>query len=518
MLYREIENMRRRLAGEEGAVVKGWGGRIPVALVYPSSYYIGMSSLGVHAIYKILNSYDNIVCERAFWEKGNNLATPAVSTENIRPLSDFAVIAFSLTYELDYFNIPLILKSCGIPVYARERTAEHPLVIAGGPVVMANPAPVAPFFDALGIGEAEVLLPPLIPFFEKAGSTNRATLLQEIATLPGMYVPLIPNEKPITRCYLPELDSFPVATTVLTRDTEFGDLFMIEAERGCGWGCRFCLVGHTFAPVRFHSPETLLAQARTGLKYRKRLALVGPDVSDYPGLATLIREMSSLGAAVSVSSLRVKPFSTEVLRGLISSGAKTITLAPEAGADRMRRLIDKGITENDIFNAVAAVAGARVPELKLYFMIGLPGETNGEALAIADLVLECQRILASGPRHTRLTITVSPFIPKAGTPWERQSMASLEIIKERIAALKKRLAPQGVSLNTESPGWSEVQAVLARGDNSLAPVITAAGTATLPSWQRAQRECGVNAAAFAHKVWSGDEKLPWDNIDLRRKH
>lgn len=514
MLYREIENMRRRLAGEHGTIVKGWGGRTPVALVYPSSYYIGMSSLGVHSIYKLLNSYDNIVCERAFREKGVPVSSPAVSTESIRPLSDFAVIAFSLTYELDYFNIPLILKSCGIPVYSRDRNESHPLIIAGGPVVTANPAPVAPFFDAIGIGEAEALLPELIPFFEKTGNTEHAELLKELSTVPGIYVPPLSVEHKVERQFLKDLNEFPVSTAVMTRDTEFGDMFMVEAERGCNWGCRFCLVGNTFSPMRFRSQETILEQAARGLKYRRRIGLVGPDVSDYPGLEELLAKLRGMGAELSVSSLRVKPFSANVLRELVASGVKTITLAPEAGSDRMRRLIAKGITRDDIIETVTEVAKANLKDLKLYFMVGLPEETDEDVGEIASLVLDCKSVLDAGSPNTRLAITVSPFVPKAGTPWEREPMASLDTIRGRVSFLKNSLKKKGVSLNTESAPWSEVQAALARGDSRFAQVIVAAGEATLPSWHKALTECGVDGAAWAHKKWAGGEKLPWESIDL----
>jgi radical SAM superfamily enzyme YgiQ (UPF0313 family) len=227
--------------------------------------------------------------------------------------------------------------------------------------------------------------------------------------------------------------------------------------------------------------------------------------------------MNGMGAQVSVSSLRVKPFSAGVLHGLVSSGAKTITLAPEAGSDRMRRLIAKGITQDDILSAVTAVAAEKVKELKLYFMVGLPEETGEDVAAIADLVLECKRILDAKGGGTRLTIAVSPFIPKAGTPWERRPMASPGTIRERLAYLKERLPKKGVSLNTESVAWSEVQAALARGDSSFAPVIIATGEATLPSWHRALEECVVDAPSYAHKKWGDDAKLPWDMIDLGPK-
>jgi radical SAM superfamily enzyme YgiQ (UPF0313 family) len=517
MLYREIENMRRRLAGEQGTIIKGWGGKIPVALVYPSSYYIGMSNLGVHAIYKLLNGYDNIVCERAFWEKGSSVTAPVVSIESVRPLSDFAVIAMSITYELDYFNIPLILKSCGIPVYAADRNESHPLVIAGGPVVMANPAPIAPFFDAVCIGEAEPLIPAIAPVFSEIGNISRDELLKKLADIPGIYVPKFYSGTPIVRQYAENLDTFPVSTAVVTRDTDFGDMYMIEVERGCNWRCRFCLVGNTFSPMRYRSLDIILEQAGRGLKFRKRIGLVGPDVSDYPHLEELITRLWEMGAEISISSLRVKPFSPVVLQKLVESGAKTITIAPEAGSDRMRRIIAKGITPDDIFGAITAIAKEKVKELKLYFMIGLPEETDEDVAAIASLVLDCKRILNVKSSGTRLSITVSPFVPKAGTPWERLPMADLNVIKARLTFLKSKLPEKGVSLHSESPTWSEVQAALARGDSSFAPVIVAAGEVSLPSWQRALRECQVDVGAFAHRKWADDEKLPWDVIDLGGK-
>ncbi len=476
-----------------------------------------MSSLGVHAIYKLLNSYSNIVCERVFWEKeSKDKRVPPLSIETGRPLSDFAVLAFSVTYELDYFNIPKILAAAGIPVYANERDERHPVIVAGGPCITANPAPVLPFFDAVAIGEAEPVLPPLIAILSQNTDLSRHELLSKLAEIPGIYVPEY-SGKPVIRQFESNLDDFPVSTVVFTEDTEFGDMFMIEAQRGCRWGCRFCLVYNTFYPMRFHSLNTILSQAEEGLKHRKHIGLVGPDISDYPHLEELVTKLSGIGAEISVSSLRVKPFRPAVLQELVKSGAKTITIAPEAGSDRLCQMINKGINRKDVLQAVSHVAEEKVRQLKLYFMIGLPTETEDDTREIASLVLDCKAILDRGQAGTRLSLTVSPFIPKAGTPFERLPMAPLDAINERISILKRSLIPKGIEVKAESPAWSEVQAVLSRGDKTLSQVIVDTDELSLAGWRKAVAKNGLDTDYYAHSLWKPDRKIPWDFIDLNVK-
>ena len=368
------KDRKQVLSREEGTIFKDWGGRLPVALIYPNSYYLGMSNLGIHAIYKLLNNYGDVVCERIFYEKGQN--TAPVSLESGRPLSDFAVLAFSVTYELDYFNVVQILRASGIPLLAIERDESCPLVIAGGPCITANPMPLAPFFDCLCIGEAEAILPSMLPLLSEGMGSNRQELLKTLAALPGIYVPQY-NKSVVRQC-VKDLDDFPVTSAVLTPDTELGNLYLIEVERGCGWGCRFCLVNNAFRPERYRSLDRLLAEAETGLRYRKRLGLVGPAVTDHPHIEELVTRLRQMGAELSVSSLRIKPLSQVVLAALARGGARTITLAPEAGSERLRGLIAKGITENDILDAVTTVAGQGIRRLKLYFMIGLPSESEDD--------------------------------------------------------------------------------------------------------------------------------------------
>jgi radical SAM superfamily enzyme YgiQ (UPF0313 family) len=510
MGWEEIEKARRRLSREQGTVIKDWGGRIPIALVYANSYYLGMSNLGVHAVYSLLNSYDNVVCERVFWEGEN-----PISLESQRPLADFAAVVFSISYEIDYFNVVSILKASGIPLYARERDESHPLVIAGGPCIMANPAPLSPFFDALAIGEAEPLLPEILPVI--ADGAGRDERLKSLSALPGLYVPQYYSGKPVVRQWAKNLDEFPVASAVLTPDTELGDLYLIEVERGCNWGCRFCLVSQTFSPMRLRSIDSLLSQAEQGLKYRKRLGLVGAAVSSYPQIEELLPRLTEMGAELSLSSLRIAPLSPVVLRELARGGAKTVTMAPEAGSARLRDLVKKGITEDDILRAVERVAEAGIRQLKLYFIIGLPSESDEDIEAIIDLALACKNVIDKKRAGCRLTLNVSPFVPKAGTPFQWLPMAPTALVNRRLARLKNALMPKGIKVKGESPAWSQVQGVLARGDIELAKVLADTKELSLAAWRKAVEKHNIDIDFYALKRWDTRQKLPWDIIDLGTK-
>ncbi|MFC2063245.1 radical SAM protein [Chloroflexota bacterium] len=504
----EIKRARQRLSREQGAITRDWGGKIPVALIYPNSYYLGMSNLGIHAIYGLLNSYEGIVCERAFWEKGD-----VVSVESQRPLSDFAVLAFSVSYELDYFNVAQVLKKSGLPLYAADRDETQPLVIAGGPCLTANPAPLAPFFDCLGIGEAEAILPTMLPVIADGLTGRRDDLLTALAALPGVYVPSH-SATPVARQWAGNLDSFPVGSVILTPDTELGNLYLIEVERGCNWGCRFCLVSRAFCPMRYRSLDNLLAQARTGLKYRQRLGLVGAAVTDHPQIEELMAGLGRMGAGLAVSSLRIKPLSRAVLGELARGGGQTIALAPEAGSERLRRVIRKGISEEDILEAVAEAAGQGIKNIKLYFMLGLPTETDEDADEIISLALRCKDILDKKRGGGRLSLNIAPFVPKAGTPFQCLPMAPLPVLKHRLSRIKRELAPRGITVKSESIPWSQVQAVLARGGSELAGVLADTEETSLSGWRRAATGRHVDIDFYAHRRWGPDQKLPWAAVDL----
>jgi radical SAM superfamily enzyme YgiQ (UPF0313 family) len=516
MTWQQAEKARRRLSREQGTVIKDWGGRVPFALVYPNAYYLGMSNLGIHALYKLLNSHDRVVAERAFWETEDG-QSPPISLESQRPLADFAVIAFSISYELDYFNIARILKASGIPPYAADRDQRHPLVIAGGPCVMANPMPISPLFDCLCIGEAEPIVPLVLPVIAEGIGGKRGDLLKSLASLPGVYVPQHHSGKPVARQWARNLDDFPVASAILTRDTELGDLYLIEVERGCNWGCRFCLTSQAFSPMRYRSVDTLITQAEEGLKYRRRLGLVGPAVSDHPRIEELMPKLSQMGAELSVSSLRVAPLSGVVLRELARGGARTVTLAPEAGSQRLRHVIKKGISEDDILKAIEIVAEQGIKQVKLYFMIGLPSETDEDIERMINLSLECKRILDSRRPGGRLTLNIAPFVPKAGTPFQWLPMARPPVLNRRLSRLKKSLMPKGIKIKAESPAWSQVQGVLARGDARLAGVLADIEEVSLPGWRRAAAKYDIDIDFYAHQRWDIKQKLPWDIIDSGTK-
>ena len=505
------KDTRQILSREEGTVFKDWGGRLPAALIYPNSYYVGMSNLGIHAIYRLLNNYGDVVCERAFYEKGQN--TAPISLESGRSLRDFAVLAFSVTYELDYFNVVQVLRASGIPLYATERNERHPLIIAGGPCITANPMPLAPFFNCLCIDEAEAILPEMLPALADGISSNRQELLKALSRLPGIYVPQQHTGKPVVRQWVKDLDDFPVTSTVLTPDTELGNLYLIEVERGCDWGCRFCLVNNTFRPARYRSINRLVAEAENGLRYRKRLGLVGPAVTDHPDIEELVTRLRQMGAELSVSSLRIKPLSPVVLAALARGGARTITLAPEAGSERLRRLIAKGINEDDILGAVRAVAGQGIRRLRFYFMIGLPSESDEDVEEIISLTLACKGILDRQSGGGRITLSIAPFVPKAGTPFQWLPMAPLSILEQRLSLLKNRLQPKGISVKAESLAWTEVQAILARGDTSLSPVLADIKEVSLSTWRHAVREHQLDTEYIAHQQWDTEQELPWSLID-----
>ncbi len=516
MGWEAVKKARRRLSREQGTISKDWGGRIPIALIYPNSYYIGMSNLGLHAIYRLLNSYSEVVCERAFWDNGDK-RLPVQSLESQRPLSDFAILAFSISYELDYFNVVQILKASGIPLHAADRDERHPLVIAGGPCITANPLPLSPFFDCLCIGEAEAILPAMLPKLAEGITGRRDELLKALASLPGVYAPPCYSGTPVVRQWASRLDDFPVTSTILTPDTELGNLYLIEVERGCNWGCRFCLTRSAFRPMRFRSIDEILAQAKLGLKYRKRLGLVGAAVPDHPQIEALLVKLRQMGAELSISSLRMKPLSRIVLREMAKGGARTIALAPEAGSQRLRQVIRKDISEDDILESMDKVAEQGIKQLKLYFMIGLPSETDEDIEAIINLTLKCKNILDRQQTGGRIALNIAPFVPKAGTPFQWLGMAPLPTLNHRLSLLKNKLPPKGVKIKAESPAWSEVQAVLARGDAKVAEVLANMEEVSLSGWRRAVAKYHLDIDYYAHQRWDTTQELPWAVIDSGTK-
>jgi radical SAM superfamily enzyme YgiQ (UPF0313 family) len=388
---------------------------------------------------------------------------------------------------------------------------------------MANPQPLASLIDAFAIGEGEVIVPSLVETLLEGADLQRDDLLRRIAMLPGLYVPRFHDLErddgraadmgptpgaphAMQRQWLPDLDDQPAHSVIIADDTEFGDMYLMEVTRGCGRGCHFCLAGVAYSPVREGSLEVLLDTAKKGLAYRQTLGLIGASLSDYSQLESLARGLRRLGAKLSVASLRVDPLPIALLEALSESGARTVTIAPEAGSERLRRKIRKGISSEDIMRAVELIACHEFPHLKLYFMIGLPTEDDSDVREIVELLRGVRKRF-----HRHITVNITPFVPKAQTPFERTAMASRRVLEHRFEYLRDSLRSLNVETTGESPRRAEVQAVLARGDRPVGEALMALDGTGLPAWRRALEATGLSSERYLASR-AKDEILPWPSI------
>ncbi len=505
--YRHINQIKKIIGREEGTVLKDWGGKLPVALVWPNSYRVGMSSLALHILYGIFNDEPDVVCERVFF--GHQQAPahdePISSLESQRPLDEFAAVAFTISYEMDYFNVVQMLRQAGFPIFAEERDENWPLLIAGGPAVYTNPEPMAEIFDAFAIGEGEAIVPPLIDALWEINSAPREEAYRRLAEIPGMYVPAL-NNGPVGRVWVKDIDTRPTITQIYTPDTEFGDRTLVEIARGCGRGCRFCMAGYVYRPMREMHLDTILAVARHALKHRDRMGLVSAAVSDHSWIDQIAVELRKLGCRLTASSMRVDPISEPLIKALAESGNQTLTIAPEAGSVRMRKVINKPQADEQILHAVELAARYNFPQLKMYFMVGQPTETEADVEAIAEVALAAR---AAFPRH--IAINATPYVPKSHTAFQWAAMMPVETLEARVKYLQERLNPNGVTVRSDSPEWAAVEGVLARGDRRLGRVLARMRKVNLREWQRALAAENLDANEFLRERQL-DETLPWETV------
>jgi radical SAM superfamily enzyme YgiQ (UPF0313 family) len=507
--HRTIDQVKKIIRQEEGVIVKNWGGKLPVALVWPNTYRVGMSSLALHLLYRLFNDQPDVVCERVFFgdQQAPRLDEPIMSLESQRPLDEFGLIAFTLSYEMDYFNVVELLRRAGIPIFAEERDENWPLIIAGGPAIYTNPEPMAEIFDAVAIGEAEGIIPPLLDTLWAVVDAPRPEALARLAQVDGIYVPAIHDgQSPIPRVWIKDIETLPTVTQIYSDRTEFGDRTLIEIGRGCGRGCRFCMAGYVYRPMREMQLETVLVAAKHGLKHRDRIGLVSAAVSDHSWIDQIAIELRRMGARLTASSMRTDPISEPLIKGLAESGNQTLTIAPEAGSVRMRKVINKPQSDASILQAVALAAKYNFPQLKMYFMVGQPTETEEDVEAIAALTLAARAIF---PRN--IAINATPYVPKPHTAFQWSAMMPVETLEKRVNYLQDRLNPNGVVVRSDSPAWAAVEGVLARGDRRLGRVLARMRRTTLKEWQRALAAEGLSQAEFLRERDVG-EKLPWESV------
>ncbi len=522
MTWTKTAEAKQILNKEIGTVIKDWGGKLPIALAYPNSYYVAMSSLALQILYTRFNARPDVVCERVFWDQGGwQAGRPLRSLETQQRVDEFAVWAFTISYEMDFFNVVEMLRQAGVPPLAADRDERWPLLIAGGPGITMNPETMGPFFDAIVIGEGEEVVDLLVETILDVGDDHRSDLLAALDCIEGVYVPQLvaawrgrwaddngaPASRRIKRLWVRDLERFPTISSLYTPDTEFGGLHLMEIARGCGRGCRFCLAGYVYRPPREQPLELLLDWAKEGLKHRDKVGLISAAVSDHSQIDELAIRLRQLGAKLSVSSMRVDPISVPLVRGLRESGAQTLTIAPEAGSQRLRDVINKTQTEQQILEAVDLADTLNFPQLKFYFMIGHPGETDDDIQALVDLTLA-----AKSRFRRRLVINATPYVPKAHTPFQWEAMTDIPTFQRRQKFIQRSLGRHNVAVRADSPQWAAVQAVLARGDRRLAPVLLAMEQLSIAAFDRALAAHGLSQRDFLDAREPGAPQ-PWDIVE-----
>ena len=511
-----------------------------VAIVYPNTYFVGMSNLGLHIIYEEINLRNDSVCERIFLPEKKELEaydktkTPLMSVETQRPMHQFEVVAFDVTFEMDYFHIPLMLRHGRVPIMGKDRTAFDPIVIAGGPCATFNPEPFADFIDAFIIGEGEGIVSRVLDIIRdgKMEGLDRHAILRQLANISGVYVPSlyvpiysddgefkgydIAEGAPTTIKRHFEMLTSGGETVVATNYTEFGAMYIIEVARGCGRHCRFCMAGYCFRVPRVRPLEILKEGVDRAEKLGKKVGLMGAAISDYPEVDELVTYIRSKDMRYSCASLRADSLTQAVVDGLADSGQKTITIAPETGSERLRRVINKGISEEHLQNAATLSAKSGIQHMRLYIMIGLPTETDEDIEAIVGLAERTQSHMAEVGCKGRLTLSINPFIPKPFTPFQWMAMDNQKTVEKKLQYIKKALQKnRRIEVLVESPKEAYIQGVLARGDRRLGAVLAAcAADRGSKSFKAEMKAAGLDMDEMNYRERSFDEFLPWSHLDM----
>ncbi|MDM7986296.1 MAG: radical SAM protein [Smithella sp.] len=534
------------LEKETGHVKKIWGEYNTVCLAYPNHYRTGMANLGFQTIYKIFNVQPSFLCERVFLPVSGNEArfvsgaAGIFSLENQKPVNEFDILAFSVSFENDYPHIFQMMDMAGIPLLAKDRSEKHPLVIGGGIALTLNPEPLADFFDLFILGEAEEVLPQFCSAFEEArrlGQARQEFLRFAQKNLDNIYVPdlyevhysaesKIKSVKP-REAGLPEkiniqrvrdLDTFCTEEVISGPQTEMEDMFLVEVNRGCARSCRFCAASFVYHPVRFRSRPEILKSIDRGLQRKKKIGLIGTAVSDHPELVPVCEYIIGQKAQAGLGSLRIDQINEKMVDLIKEGGIETVALAPEAGSQRLRDVLHKGISEADILNAVELLAGKEIPNLRLYFMIGLPKEEEQDIDAIIELTKKIQHHIrnkyAGKKKFRRIILSINQFIPKPSTPFQWCPLEDVSMAGKKMKKIENAFRKdKQIKVIHDVPKWNYIQALLSLGDRRVGEILLAVHRLE-GNWSRALKEVNINPDFYVYRPKAFDEVLPWDIVRL----
>ena len=510
-------------------------GSFRVALVWPNLYFVGMSNLGFQSIYRLLNRTPDVVCERAFLPDDEDKAelertgSPLTSFETGTPLREFDAIAFSISFENDYLHVLQVLRLAGIPLRAKDRGPRDPVVILGGAAMFLNPEPLAPFADLVAVGEGEPIVPRMMEALLGAAEPRKG--LEGLQPKDGFYVPshyevryhadgtVAAYDGPgrITRQRgWPGAMGFP-QSVVLTPNTEMSMKYMVEISRGCPCMCRFCWAGYNYLPVRGFTRSELVARAREVRAVARKIGLVSTAVCDHPEIDGIVDDLAAMDYEVSVASLRLDDLTPQFVFKLADTGVQGLTLAPECGSDRMRKILNKQFTNAEILDKATWIFENGIQNLKLYYMVGLPFEEHGDVeaiVALTDQIRERMLQVARGRgRIGRIHPSVNPFVPKPGTPYQWLPMEDPREADRKLQYLRKAFSRMpNVDAVIKSARTGAVQSVLALGDRRVADALELQATQGT-DLKRALRETGLDPAFYLFRRRDKAELLPWDLVD-----